>query len=330
MSSNPQFSTLEIFHNLNGGRFSQREVNTLVETCFKIATSYLHSIHRRISKILKNSNLSIQDTAIDAVADLFKSDSETNELVIRKSFNNWQPAITTEDDALFFLNRVVAKKTEQYITSLLKYSDPLFDYILTKVLYQLKKYNYSKIRYLGCVYIVENNQNKIEGKVISPDELQRYSSVLLKESKNYIHPYLVAIIEEEYYPALPLNALVYNIKNIHFSSRDFPADSMNMSSHFELEELVNLGLNLTIQKLNDTYVLRGKLNRDAANIFEMTLRDIARDLKEGGLGYELYEYLRNNLPELSKTEYETKYQNIIAYLYKTLRDAIADNILREK
>ncbi|NWF89904.1 MAG: hypothetical protein HXY50_10640 [Ignavibacteriaceae bacterium] len=144
----------------------QAAINQLIEQTFKAALSYLHYNHKKISKIYIGEELSLEEVAISAITPLFCKDSQEHSIPIIKEAQSWQPPLRTENEALFFLNSVVGRRLEQHISYMLKEHDPFFAKILDSVNYLIKKNSYKRISYMGRKYIVNNNCDKINGKVI--------------------------------------------------------------------------------------------------------------------------------------------------------------------
>ena len=132
-------------------------INQLIEICQTIALSYLHFNYRKVYKFLQNENLTIEEFALDAIAPLFIRDKNEQNISIQIDFNNWHPEIKTEDDALFFLNKIIASRVEQHIYSFLKEEDPFFSKILDSVNYLIKSQGYKKTQSYGKTYIIKSD-----------------------------------------------------------------------------------------------------------------------------------------------------------------------------
>jgi len=91
-------------------RQSQILLNSIIEKAYQIAVKYLHYHQKKIINLLFREEITVQELAIDSIAELFiKSENEDLNL-LQQTFLGWQPAINTEEDVLFFLNKVVAGK----------------------------------------------------------------------------------------------------------------------------------------------------------------------------------------------------------------------------
>ncbi|MDO8550671.1 MAG: hypothetical protein Q7S39_11055, partial [Ignavibacteria bacterium] len=264
-----------------------------------------------------------EDLAIDAIATLFTKD----DLPIKKAFDNWQPPIKTEEEFLFFLNKVVANRVEQHITQLLKESDPLFPTILNSVNYLIKKNGNAKTKYLGSIYIIESGANKISGKIINRESFDLIPAEQFSESKILLQNLFFYIkTETDFFPAIPLNVLVYRFKELKTSGYIFNDKVESPVRTYEINEFVKKGLAAVEGKLRGTYVANSKLTKNDAQKFFKALKDISEDLKDGGVNSGLYEYLKPYYEDLSVEDYKEKYHNILEYLFKVMRNTIAEEL----
>ena len=198
-----------ILKNLCNSSISQKEINFLVEKSYKISFQYLRSYQTKLSKILQQDNLSLSDIAIDAIAPLFQRDENNMFFVIKKSFENWIPQISTEEDAVYFLNKITAKNAEQHISTLLKNADPFFAKILDSINYFIRKKGYYKINYLGHVYIVETITEEITANLIDKEQFEKLPLELFINQKTLLKNIFNYLKEETHsYSAISLNQLI--------------------------------------------------------------------------------------------------------------------------
>jgi hypothetical protein len=134
--------------------------------------STLRFNYKRIHKIIDRDELSLDDIAIDSIASLFVRDAEGKFSAITSAFNSWQPPIQTEEEALYFLNKLIQKRVEQHISFLLREFDPFFSKLMDSVNYLIKKNNFKKVNCFGTVYINNSDSESISGKTIPVDEFE--------------------------------------------------------------------------------------------------------------------------------------------------------------
>jgi len=319
---------LSFLEMLKDNNFTFREVNFIIESSFKIALHYLNQVNLKIQKIILVDEIPLEDIAIDAIAPLFTRNDRNEFYILKNTFNSWVPPVKSEEEALFLFNTIIANRVEQHITLVLKEADPFFAKIFESINYYYKKENLSKINYFGIVYIVEDANLRVDKNVIKPHEFDKLPGDLLVDKK-LLFKNLFNFLKEntEYLPAIPLNSLVQKIKKINAANFIFEELTENATDSVELEELVSLGLSSANDKLNNFYVLKGKLSNEEAEFFSKALADMADDLKNGGIKHGLFEYLDPYTENLSRENYHSKYQNIIEYLLKVMKSTISKHLL---
>lgn len=144
---------LPIIKELSNNSCSQSNLNVLIENSFRISRIYLSAKWLKIYKSINGGEPSFQDLEIEAIIPLFCKEAGEHELPIIREFNSWQPPIKTEDDAFYFLNKIIAGRVEQHISHLFKEQDPFFAKILDSVNYLIKKGGYKKVSHFGKRYI---------------------------------------------------------------------------------------------------------------------------------------------------------------------------------
>ena len=297
---------------------SQQSTNRLVETCYKIALSFLRYQHRKVQNIISREEGSLEDLAIDSIASLFEKENTGSDYVVIAAFKSWQPEIKTEEDALLFLNKIISKRVEQHISMLLRESDPVFSKILDSVNYLIKKHNFVKRSYMGRTYILPDDKQEITGKVMPVEEFESIPSEFFADAGNILMNIITYINAATVYTsAIPLNALILRLKNLNVNLFDISENTSGVSSILEAKSIVKQALCETFAKLQNSYIIKGKLSASEGESITKALNDMAIDLQDGGLNPGLYKYLSLHFPELNEEVYNSKYHNILEYLLKT-------------
>lgn len=269
------------------------------------------------------------ELSIDSNALLFKRDENNCFINLKSAFESWQPPVTTKQYAEFFLNKLVAKSVEQYISEILRGSDPFFAKIQDSVCYLASKQNLIKKQFLGTTYFFEENVEIIAGGLPDSDFIKTLPDKLF-ENKEKMFDEIFGFIKfnTSFYPAIPLNALVLRIKEIKFNEHKL-SEVCFQEWEFEIETLVNKALNKTLYKLVYGYEKTGKLSHREVSNIRGALENYADDLMNGGVSLGVYNYLFENFEGLTEKEYKTKYQNIFEYLIKFLKRNITEELERK-
>ncbi len=310
-------------------RKSQLLLNSIVEMSYQIALKYLRYHQRKVSGLLNREEISIQELAVDSIANLFIQDENGNLINLISAFNNWQPPIKTEEEVNFFLNKIVSARVEQNIFKILKEEDPFFSKLLDSVNHLIKQSGFCKIHYLGKTYIAETKQEVFSKSFITLEEFDNLPSELFIQKKFLLTSLLNHLrLETEFNAAIPLNDLIYRLKHINFSDY-LSVDSENIiSQRFELRDIIDSGFNVASDKLTN-YLNKGKLNQQEIDAIKDALKEMIIDLSNGGVSPGLYGYLKPHINNLSEEDYWKKYHNILEYLLKVMKNRIAE-VLKDK
>ena len=307
---------------LSNNHLDRNGFNFLVETVYKIANSYIYHNLKRLPDFCKNG-YNNKDHATDAISLLFIKNG-TNKYPIISSFKNWIPTIDNEDEAMFYLYKITTNQVEQYITKCLKEADPIFAKILDSLNYFIKKHNYKKETILGQKFILMNDFHQtLEKPLISLEDLENVPSHHFME----INKVLDLLFEyfkskQDFYLAIPLNALVTRIKNIQPFYNDLQNVYNTIETDIFIDEVVQQGYSNACKKLNSSYFQKDKLSKSETESYIITLHDLAKDLSNGGINSGLFNYLAKNMNNISKDEYKIKYHNSLEYLVKIMKKSI--------
>ncbi|MDT3697622.1 MAG: hypothetical protein ROY99_14655 [Ignavibacterium sp.] len=327
-----------IFNTLNSicfGKATRSEINYIIELSHNYACTYLKYRYKNLNKVLLAEDVTIKELAIDAIAPMFERDE--NELFIKliKAFNNWNPKIESEEQALFFLNRIVAKSTEKYVSNLLRDSDPFFSKILDSINYLIEKNGYAKKQILGTTYIVENKSSNGKwsngdcnvGVKNLPDHnfIDELPIIVFNSKQNVVSKIFEFIkTETDKIPAIPLNALVIKLKQVNASSYIYK-DSIT-ENVTEINSIVEKAVKNTFSKLQESYIEKNKIEKSDGELIKKAIDKIVVDMQDGGINVGLHKYLMEQMTNLSFDEYKNKYQNTFEYLYKILKKEIAEEL----
>ena len=318
---------LPIFDLLLHGRIGQKETNFFVEHCYKLALGCAKLHLNKNPHIYYSSEIKAADLAVDAVADLLSAVSGNQFSQILSSYKNWQPEITTEDEASFFVNSLVMRKVNQQYQLALSVYDPFYTKILHAVDHLVKKENLVKDFYLGGCFICKEKIKDIHGKFIDEDSFASLPVQLFKQRKTMLQNVLTFLEEEtEFFAAIPLHALIQKIKHIDLNPYLFKEYYEEETVSFSADALITASLQKTVEKLEQSYVEKKKVSREVAEIFKRSFAEMGEDLKDGGLKPNLYYYVEQVSNELSKEEFQSKYHNIFEYLTKLFKQNIAEEL----
>ena len=331
LESQEVFSYFKFLQDLCGNRYSKIELDNFIERLAKIAESYIRYNYSRIKRLVNPSQNSFKSIALEAITPLFLESHYNNQFIIVDLIKNWNPPIKSEEESLFFLNKIISNRIEQHISLKLRESDPLFSKLLNSINYLIRSGGYRKVNYLGKAYITEGSKTKIDWVVIDDNEFQKIPSYLVYEKKVLLQALFEYIkTETNYFPAIPLNELIFKLKHINQSDFAYKNSHDDLVEQIEIDETVNTGLKYTEGKLKSTYYDKNKIDQAEYKNFKKALNILATDLRNGGVSSNLYTYLYPHFDDLTKETYQENYHNIFEYLVKLFKNKVTEELLLNK
>ena len=307
---------------------SSLEQRSLIDQCSRIALAILATKYKNSQ--FPNRDLSAEDLASDAIIPLFLKTNPEDSIAIRKSLQNWNEPIDSDESAYFFLSRIIGNRIEQEISKKLKEADPFFGKILRSINYTIEKNNYAKATYFGVVHIIENSNGHITQKPPSAEFIEALPNNLFHGTNEKIIASVLNYLKSEtdFFPAIPLNALIRRIKKYYSDEfSDYSsASEANLEDVINVQRVVNSGLEDAVNRLDQMYVSKGKLSKEEADNFKKALYDYVRDLSDGGVSRGLYQYLNQHMLTLSKKDFYEKYHQNFDYLIRLLKKSIAEKL----
>jgi hypothetical protein len=316
---------LEILHKLKDRSASRTEINDIINLSMKISKAYLLRNFHKISRLYKYFHTCQEEVALDAIASLFCLDKDGKDYNIIHSFNSWYPPVENEQQAFYFLNKIIASGIEQYISEMLRESDPVFSKIYNSINYIIRKRGYSRIDFAGCKYIVKKETDKFSSDFIDFETFENIPVSCFLD-KTYIDDIFDHIESLKIFaPAIPVNHLVARLKRVYMDYS--PAESTGLiEQQMIINEAINIAMSDTGAVLKEKYFLKGKLTEEETDYFLLALNDMVYDLRDGGLNPGIQKYLLKYNPALQDNLNYDVYHNILEYLFKLLKKRIVENL----
>ncbi|MCL5030253.1 MAG: hypothetical protein M1480_14675 [Bacteroidetes bacterium] len=309
---------------------SYNELHALIKVTIRLAEIIARSRYNYVFQRTVFHGITIQEIITDSITPLFIGSKTNEEIPLKKALLTWSQPLDSEESAYFFLSQIIGSRIEQEISKKLKETDPFFGKILRSINYVVEKNKYAKTTYFGVVHIIENSDRLITQKPPSAEFIEALPNSLLHGTNEKIIALVFDYLKSEtdFFPAIPLNALIRRIKKYHSDDFSYYSSSgeANLEDSINVQKIVSSGLEETVSKLNQMYVSKGKLNEEEADNFKKALNDYAADLSDGGVSRGLYEYLSRHMLTLSKTDFYEKYHQSFDYLIRILKKSIAEKL----
>ncbi len=302
---------------------NQNNLKEIIYLSSQIALKFLNSKYQSDRNKFLNLGYTFADIAMDAITPLFIENQTTKEIGIIKSYRDWHTPIETEPQVQYFLNKIVVNRVEQELIHIYKDADPFFAKIHDSVEFIIEREGYNKQTRFGTVYICKGIFDEAI-TLIPIDEFDRIpDSHFFGKTKTVVANLFTHLKEAAYTQAIPLNALVKRLKHVILSDGNLnPASFSEIhEERLDIQTLVSNALYSTLNKLNTSY--SHKLTQVESAAFKKALVAISADLTNGGISAELFEYLKDNIADLSKDSFYKKYHSILDYLIRVLKKEIA-------
>ncbi|RJP61801.1 MAG: hypothetical protein C4539_19325 [Ignavibacteriales bacterium] len=317
-------NVLKTLQQIFAGEISRSELNKFIEFSCRIAHHYVLAEKNKLVYRLKDDFVDTFDIAVRAISPIFLVNSLGEFSSLKKSFYNWTPKIESENDASFFLNKIIQKKTKQLLGDIYKESNPFFNKTLDSVYYYISLYKLQKMTHRGQTYIVKKGFNKTNGKMIPDEEFQSIPFSYFTEDKKMFVEIYKLLGKKNYQPAIPIYQLTWRLVEIKSEYFKQPTDeNASFISKQVVDEILDLGLQNTIRKLEESYLKKEKISGKEFRIYSLALKDISDDLKFSGTKRMLFEYLKPYYKNLTVSKFNEKYRNTFEYLDKLYRKEMA-------
>jgi hypothetical protein len=316
------------FEKLRVGEDSNKDLSLVFQAAFNIASTYLKKNQNKFGILNNREDFNQNDAVMEIITPLFLTRNERKYDRLIYAYEKWEPPVKSNSDALFFLHQLIFIRAEHYLSRALERIDPLYSIILRDVNLKIIQSGLYKTRYMGQSYV--SLKEKINaGQNIVDDAWLEQLPIGLFEKENYlleIFDYLG--YETHFTTAIPLNALVLRLKKLNLSAYSGIRTEIAIDESLYTEEIILRSLDVSLKKLVRSYVAKNKITHAESELFIEAMKDIAIDLRDGGINTGLYEYFKKHKPELSREEYKSKYDNILEYLVKVMKQTAMEIFIK--
>lgn len=308
-----------------------KDIKDLYSLCVKIACGYLAKVHIDKFSSQNKWNDTIDDVASDCIVPLFVR-NENDTLQIIHSYNNWNSKILTENDARFFISRLVWNRVEQRMAKVLKERDPIFNKIHKTLQNCVDGIDFKKLTFFGRVYFVRGSTEEIFSPVIDYEDFNNLPvNIFYKRRKSLLDELLNYLSQNTiYYPAIPVNMLVNRIKTIFAcENNNLPDMHPQYELEIDLNTVIKNCLDNVERNLNLKYFITNKLNKNECDIINKVFYQISLDIRNGGMKGGLFSYMKSVDNGIENDLFYKKYHGIVNYLFKSFKMEIEEFIKYE-
>lgn len=310
-------------------------VTHLVTCCHRFALAYLYKKVRRGDLPGHASGLSVDDLAMDCIAEIFQRNESGAFCVLQIYFQNYNPLHATDIDVQVALRRLVFSKVNETLFRLYHETDPNLAKIIRNVKDAAKADpRFHLVRHHSKQWLVVLPPQAPETEALAaitarpmapPELLEIYfgSHFGQHDRVRELTQLFVAFVEihPQYAHAYPVTAFSQAIRASY--ARTHTASDTHEDNPFYAFEITN-AIQIVTDQLEaskwPSYVGRGKVSDTLFSIYFETIRDIiaAQYLDDVELT-SYYTALQKYLPDLSEEDYRVSHRNILEYLAKLAR-----------
>ncbi len=316
------------------GSPTELEKNYLFEMLIEVARIRIRFVSKTKYFSLERNEISMDDIALEAVSNLLSNNDADYLDSLRKTFVSWDPKITTEEEANFFVNKILDRSIYQSIVKKYTEIDPLFSKILKEIKrIHLANHQFKLIQKTGVDYLsMVSDEEFNELNLIPQDELI-VLTINQYPDNNYIRGWIEEVFNSileftEYSPMLPINSLALKIK---IEMGAVHKIDLNVLPDPEMIVLYKEGIVFSLKKVHTRIQSLTKkkeaYDEKTSAIFSDAITDIANDLMQGEVVKNYYNYLRYYDSNLTIDVYRDTYRSQFEYLIKLLKNEIANYYL---
>jgi hypothetical protein len=316
-------------------------VRQVVRICHSLAISYLR---QKAGARRFDSNffgMSIDDLAMDCIANMFERDDRGNFVRIRSYFKGIEIENDTEEQLLIHLRRLVFTIVNDELFRIYRAQDPSLSHIIRNIKTSLK-YIPEVIaeRADGDVWLYLENETPEEAeRPIIPYEFLRlhlYARFSATMSLTAILMEIITIINEQdhYRKRYPITAIALLVRSllatkVESGLVEYPSDETLRSD--EIRGFLHECVEEVRNRMHDCYVPAGKVTEKQYDAYFRAIEDIlvAQYVNNDGFDRSFYDYVRSYLRRLSVSEYRRTHRSYFEYLVKLSRKELLKKISQE-
>ena len=312
----------------------------LAEECKIIALAYLKMKVKSGNSFIMSIGASIDDLAIDCIADLFERDEMGKYPQFESYFADQDPAEMSEFEIRSKLRRLVFSKVNDGLFR----NFGIYDMSLSKIIRNLKlsadKYGLPVQRVDGDNYICFNNEalNLSKSHLMPPEflEIKLTDKLDLSMETPDVLSVLTDIFRDqtEYDKKYSVVQLARIMRRSTIHLQDHPKTNTDIQeatiSKYKLNQLLGDAIEGCSECFEKTYLNKGKLDRITLEKYLACIKKILHHhyIADSETGDSYYDHFNNAFPEISKVEYRDCHRQYLEYMVKKVRSDLFYKVKR--
>jgi hypothetical protein len=321
---------------------SEKGTVPLIRLCIRLSFAQLRFMESKGYRIRESRSAGDDDLehlATDSIAELFER-NETGEFVqLRRYFTPHLKTVSSEEEWLVLLRRLVISRTRQSLTRIFRERDPEGARILRNL--KASVANNPKctlVEWLGSEWIslnseFKNRRNLSESPCVVKDAVVLEPLYRRFQPKDTIPEILDTILDymsenPEFPKFLDPMEIVRMIKKYRETfkikeTRSTDPDGFPETIRYKLEAIRHDLLN----KIETGYVRTGKMDRKTADGIRRAVCDVIDDLIDTCPLRPYYHYIRDHFPDMDESLYRKTIRTKFEYFAKIIKNRIQKEVL---
>ncbi|MEW6062663.1 MAG: hypothetical protein AB1600_12055 [Bacteroidota bacterium] len=280
--------------------------------------------------MLEFHGISLDDLALDVVADIFERNKEGKFTRFDKFFQHIQYSFESEEHVFVAFKRFVILVARTQLSKTISQADSTWAKIFRNLKLQITKHRDLSLEedFRGFVVVPRQMPANNELQEFPIEELEQ--KLLSQVRTSHDIPEILYVLndilchQETYRRSFPLIDLVEIVRKLYMLPLNEPPEQIEIElSPEEIERIQHSIFSELDAKIFSDYMLKGKLNSEQATILSNTLREIMAEWWSGnGNNISIANITIRNFG-ISQDEYKNRYQNKIEYLVRLAKERVA-------
>lgn len=314
-----------------------RAIRRAVSESYQMALSYFLQKRKRSYLPHDLVGLTINDLALDCIADLFERDKAGRFCVLNNYFQSlgWQQL--SEPELNRALRRLVLSKANEGLFRRYRESDPTLARIIRNVKEAIKaEPRLSLQRYHGDLWITLKQADTVFYRLpLLPVDLLESHFIGCLNANGGVGKAVASLVgllsaNPAYSPGYPLTMLARALHSAYMRTGDidWTVDEPEVFLKGEVYRAIQRAGLMVERNMKGSYVAKGKVNAMTFDAYLSAVRDVleAHYISDATVAPSLFDALRTYLPGLSKTVYHYQHRNRVEYLMKLAREWLFEQL----
>lgn len=312
----------------------------LAEECKIIALAYLKMKVKSGNSFITNLGASIDDLALDCIADLFERNEMGRYPQFEAYFSGINPTELSEPESRSKLRRLVFSKVNDGLFR----NFGIYDMSLSKIIRNLKlsadNYGLPIQRIDGDNYLIFEKEAQTSSKlpIMPPEflEIKLTNSLELRMETPDVLSVLIDIFRDQtdYEKKYSIVQLARIIRRSFIHLQDHPKTNTGIQesviSKYKLNKLLGDAIEGCSECFEKTYIHKGKLDRETLEKYLSCIKKILHHhyVADSDTGDSYYDHFKLEFPEISKEEYRDCHRQYLEYMVKKVRSDLFYKVKR--